>query len=280
MPTFLRIKDWSAHENNRTRELVNVRHILLPTKFTGDGYTELLDHPNGAAHYGAWVACVIAAAISQVRRTNPALPPHLRGTLFRDLTKSHDSASLSRLTRIPASVFEEAIERLIAIGWMERIELPDIELQQLAEKCGIGAGLVRGECGKSATKVRGGGRGGSAHSVRNARAKASTKTLPTGISIDDLSFPESLDTAEARAAMDEWLQYKRTRGERYRKPTFAQKMLDEFQRLGSAGFVAAVNHSMGNNYAGLFPAKEHGNATGKPSPGKWYDAGATGVGDI
>ena len=51
----LRIKDWSEHfENNRTRELKSLTFVCIPNKLDGDGYTELIDHPNGISHYGAW----------------------------------------------------------------------------------------------------------------------------------------------------------------------------------------------------------------------------------
>lgn len=107
--TAYRIRDWSKHfENNRTRELKELRFVILPNKHDGDGYTELLDHPNGAAHYGAWVAMVQVASKCDVR-----------GTLMRDGDRPHDPASLSRLTRLPEKVFKEAIPRLVQVGWIE-----------------------------------------------------------------------------------------------------------------------------------------------------------------
>src|SRR5689334_14443931 len=101
MATY-RIRDWGKHfENNRTRELKDMRFVILPNKHDGDGYTELLDHKNGASHYGAWVAIVQVAS-----KCEP------RGTLLRDGDRPHDSTSLARLTRLPKSVFDEAIPRL------------------------------------------------------------------------------------------------------------------------------------------------------------------------
>jgi hypothetical protein len=55
--TFYRVKDWSKiYENNRTRELKRMDWVPIPNKMDGDGFTELVDHPNGAAHLGAWLA--------------------------------------------------------------------------------------------------------------------------------------------------------------------------------------------------------------------------------
>lgn len=107
--TTYRIRGWPEHfENNRTAELKNLTWVRMPVKLDGDGYTELLDHPQGAAHYGAWVACVLVAA-----RCDP------RGTLLRDGGRPHDAASLSRITRIPNKTLTDALERFVQIGWMD-----------------------------------------------------------------------------------------------------------------------------------------------------------------
>jgi hypothetical protein len=106
---ILRIRDWSKHfENNRTRELNHIAWVPMPNKHDGDGYTELVDHPNGAAHFGAW--CVIVQVAS---RCDP------RGTLVRDRAVPHTAASLARITRFPEAVFDEVIPRLLDIGWLE-----------------------------------------------------------------------------------------------------------------------------------------------------------------
>lgn len=103
-----RIVDWTAnYENNRTKELKAMRWVPIPAQLDGDGYTELLDHKNGAAHYGAWVACVIVAG-----RCDP------RGTLLRGTNRPFCAASLARVTRIPQHILEEALPRFVRIGWM------------------------------------------------------------------------------------------------------------------------------------------------------------------
>lgn len=120
-----RIRDWERHfENNRTRELKRMLWVPVPTKQDGDGYTELLDHPQGAAHYGAWVALIAVAA-----KSTP------RGSLVRDCAEKlrracdapailpHNEYSLARVTRIAASVFKAAIPRLVEIGWLEAITI-------------------------------------------------------------------------------------------------------------------------------------------------------------
>lgn len=108
MAVLYRVKGWAQHfENNRTRNLKHMDWIPLPNKLDGDGYTDLVSHPEGAAHFGAWVACVEVAS-----KCEP------RGTLMRDGARPHDPASLARITRLPRQVFEQAIPRLLSIGWL------------------------------------------------------------------------------------------------------------------------------------------------------------------
>lgn len=119
----LRIRNWHRHfENNRTRELKYMAWVPFPVKMDGDGYTELLDHPDGAAHFGFWCACVEVAA-----RCDP------RGTLLRDGAGPHNSRSLSRITRIPVKIIDAAIERLISIGWIEVLPQPGQEFMEIPQ---------------------------------------------------------------------------------------------------------------------------------------------------
>lgn len=114
-----RIVNWHDNfENNRSRELKKLDWVPIPNKLEGDGYTELLDHDNGAAHYGAWCALVLIAS-----KCDP------RGTLVRDGARPHDFRSLARMTRVPVAVWEEAIPRLVHIGWLEIIDAQDVEIQ-------------------------------------------------------------------------------------------------------------------------------------------------------
>lgn len=94
-----RIRDWdSIYENNRTRELKSLLWVPVPNNHDGDGYTLLTSHKDGAALFGAWVACVQVAS-----RCDP------RGTLLRRIGLPHDATSLSRITRLPESIFERVL---------------------------------------------------------------------------------------------------------------------------------------------------------------------------
>lgn len=136
MAVLLRITDWAVHfENNRTRELKVMSWLPIPVKLGGDGYTEILDHPNGAAHFGAWIAILeVAAGCDE------------RGTLLRGnrsgVRSPHDAQSISRMTRIPISIIEEALPRLIAAGWITAEEcgpngsIPHESRSDAAPSCG------------------------------------------------------------------------------------------------------------------------------------------------
>lgn len=98
---------------------------------------------------------------------------------------------------------------------------------------------------------------------KNSRTVEQKNMEGLGVSLPDLIVPDSLRTPEALTAIADWLEYKRSRGEAYKKPDHFQRKLAEFERAGAAVFVAAVNHSMGNNWQGLFPEKggSHGQAS-------------------
>lgn len=111
MPTLLKVARWSElYENNRTRDMKTMQWVPVPNKHDGVGYAMLMDHPNGAAHLGAWLAILQVAS-----KCTP------RGVLARGNGKPHDSTSLFIISKIPKKVFDEAIPRLLSsdIGWLE-----------------------------------------------------------------------------------------------------------------------------------------------------------------
>jgi hypothetical protein len=135
---YLQVRDWNTHfENNRTRELKNLSWFPAPNHYDGYGYTELMDHENGPSHYAAWLCIVGIASKCDVRGTLLRKGPN--GTSI-----PHDERSFSRITRIGIDVFEEAIPRLIQIGWLERIPLPDNDIDEIPQ---VGAGLSQDDAG-------------------------------------------------------------------------------------------------------------------------------------
>lgn len=109
-----RIKDWSQlYENNRTKELKKLGWFPMPNKQDGDGYTLIVDRPDGAAILGAWLVCIQIAS-----RCDP------RGTLLRDCKIPHDSASLSRMSRLPSKIIESMLELTSSseVNWIEVVD--------------------------------------------------------------------------------------------------------------------------------------------------------------
>ncbi len=110
---LLRVRGWDEHyENNRTRKMKNTAWVPIPNKLDNEGYVELVTHPNGAAHLGAWVVTLQVAS-----RCHP------RGTLVRRDGHPHAPDSLSLISRIPMGIFAEALPRLVSLGWLEEIEI-------------------------------------------------------------------------------------------------------------------------------------------------------------
>jgi hypothetical protein len=124
MAILYRVADWDRHfEKNRTRELKSMTWLSLPTKMDGDGYTQLVEHPNGAAHYGAWIAIVLIAS-----KCDP------RGTLVRSSAAPHCSRSLARISRLDPAVFDEALPRLVDIGWLTAEDVTETELATISQE--------------------------------------------------------------------------------------------------------------------------------------------------
>lgn len=124
-----RIKGWSTHyENNRSRELKRPEWLPLPNSFEGRGYMELCDNPAGMSHYGAW--CMLLAAASRMPT---------RGLLVADSGAPLSIKDIARMTRGSAKVFEEALPRLLAIGWVEETEHVNDGLIMCSDASGVSA---------------------------------------------------------------------------------------------------------------------------------------------
>lgn len=123
-----RIRDWEKHfEHADTRKaLYRMSWVKLPTKQEGDGYCTLVDHPQGFAHFGVWTAILQLAAKSRVR-----------GALVRDFPaglRGHDATSIARITGAPVALVEEALPRLLEIGWLEEVAIEAVVLPKKSEE--------------------------------------------------------------------------------------------------------------------------------------------------
>jgi hypothetical protein len=133
LPVY-QIRDWNIHfENNRSRELKTLDWVPLPNKHDGDGFTDLISEPDGVTLFGAWVLILQLASKCSPRGTllrKVGTIPHEGATTPQTAQKQaphegattlipHDFASISRITRCPEKMVENAIRKCLEIGWIE-----------------------------------------------------------------------------------------------------------------------------------------------------------------
>lgn len=246
MGILYRIKGWSdCYENNRTRELKTMQWVPIPARLDGDGYTELLDHKNGAAHYGIWVGCVIVAS-----RCDP------RGTLLRDTKKPFCESSLSRVLRIPSSLIGEALNRFVSIGWLETEHYTDTQVAATSHE---GATIPQ----DVATISHEGALNGKKERKKGSEWKEETHRT---------SVPDALDVPEFNVAWSDWLEFRRTK----RKPVSdlaAKTQLADLARYGPATAIQTIRDSIKNDWQGLFPEKSKNAQPRITGAGQQYRAG-------
>jgi hypothetical protein len=136
MAVTYRIFDWSHRfENSSSRKLKRLDWIALPTTTDIDeGYIILVDHPNGAAHFGAWITIVQIASRQDPRGILP------NGKLSQSI--GGICQSLGRISRLPVVLFEEVIPRLIEIGWIEKMGESADALGESADVLGESADVL------------------------------------------------------------------------------------------------------------------------------------------
>lgn len=88
------------------------------------------------------------------------------------------------------------------------------------------------------------------------RELQAAKRLARFVTVDKVDVPAALNDPAALCALAEWLEYHRRIGKPYRDVRYVDKLLADFASGGSAAFVAAVNHSIGNCYQGLFSPRK------------------------
>jgi hypothetical protein len=105
---MLQIRNWETkYETHESRKYKRLDWVCVRTDLADLGYRMLIDHPEGAAHLGAWLAIIEIAS-----RCKP------RGTLIENgipLTAKH----LAMKSGLPEALLGAAIPRLLDIGWLE-----------------------------------------------------------------------------------------------------------------------------------------------------------------
>ena len=110
-----RICGWARHfENSASRKLKQLLWVAIPNSLNDEKYLTLIDHQNGAAHFGAWMAIVQIASKQPLQEDRGKLPNGKNSQTIGGICHA-----LGRISRLPASLFEEVLPRLIEIGLLE-----------------------------------------------------------------------------------------------------------------------------------------------------------------
>ena len=112
MTQALCISGWSRYMHADCKRSASMPWVKCPTSHSGLAYLELMDHPNGMAHFAAWIL------ILQVAAKNPTAD----GMLITDSGRILGARELALKTKGNRDFFDEAIKRLLAIGWLEEVE--------------------------------------------------------------------------------------------------------------------------------------------------------------
>lgn len=220
-----RIKDWDElYENNRTRGMKIMQWIPVPNMQDGDGYITLVERKNGAAYLGAWLAILQVASKCKVR-----------GTLLRNGTEPHTPDTLSRIARISPEIIESALEILVnECKWLEIIEQHE------------GAGDA--QFARSLPAV-------CPHPTDEEGKGIEEKEEKGAPQAPEVVFPENLDCPEFHEAWGKWNQYRSERRLPKLVPTSIQAQLNKLGAIGPPRAIAAIEHSISNNYQGIFEPK-------------------------
>lgn len=224
--------------NNPKPNRVQLKHVLLDVDFFEKPTIRDLDFECGPVA----LLLLVRWLMLMSRATNALVTKKSLLHVGRELRASDKSEQLD-----PQKVLDYCIRNKILHEREDGISNERVEKDQ--ERCAV----KRKQNVERQEKLR---------RKRNALHKRDKSVLPvtvtvtdsvSSINLDKIVFPPKLDHVIAKSALDEWLEYKRQRGEKYKSLSSIQKLLNQYSNLSPPEFAEAVNHSMANNYKGLFP---------------------------
>ena len=125
----LRITDWAEHyETAESRRIKDLSWVATPNGHDSVSFCQLLKHPNGMAHFGAWNLILQVASKCSTRGTL---------TYGKKCPRPHNAETIAELTHSSEKIIGEAIARLLEFGWLEEIES---DSQQVAGEARQSAG--------------------------------------------------------------------------------------------------------------------------------------------
>lgn len=125
--TFLRITEWDAHyETAESRRITDLTWVATPNGHDSVAFCQLLRHPNGMAHFGAWNLVLQVASKCSIRGLLSYGPARCR--------KPHTAETIADITHGSEKIIAEAIGRLLEFGWLEKVDLDTQQLAGLAQR--------------------------------------------------------------------------------------------------------------------------------------------------
>jgi hypothetical protein len=219
---------------------------------------------------------MFAKVFSQIFESSIAEKPELRFT-FMDMlvladvngvvNKTHEA--IARITNRPLTVIKETIAELE--GPDPRSQSPDYKgarIKRLDDHRDWGWFIVNykhyrqiasEEQRREKTLARVKRHRDKAKEEGEADAEGKTLTSVTGALHDDFfpsnNLPKPLNTREMGDAWDNWQMHKKQRGETM-GPLAVTKCLNKLKAMGPERAVAAIEHSIASNYAGVYEPRE------------------------
>ncbi len=117
----------------------------------------------------------------------------------------------------------------------------------------------------------------------DAEKKPKRRGRRPAVTVGDVTFPDEMDTPDVRIDLERWLTHRRRIHKPYKSAEAVGALLSKWKSAGPDEFRKAVDHSIANEYQGLFGEKNNGRTTtNRIGAGQRYepDAVASGHGTL
>ena len=239
-----RICDWDeVFENNRSREMKNMRWVPIPNSFDGGRISELIER-GGPDFYAAWCALVLVAS-----RCTP------RGTLIRRSGSALTPEALATRTNLPAACFESMLPVAKAIKLIEVISIPQAPAEIPHPPAGIPHPTAE-EGRKEGTEGKEGREDSAPRSEKGRKSRADR------LKAFMQALPESHRTDAMRGTLADWVAHRAN----LRKPLTPQTITRQANKLGAlplAEAIEALERSMTGGWTKIVTNKELYSRSGK-----------------
>jgi len=259
-----RIRNWSTiFENCESRKLKSLKWVSMPNKMNTQGYTALIDHPNGPAHFGAWCALVEICSAREPKESRGVLPE-------ADGTIGGISRVLGRISRMPQKLFEELLPRLLTDPEIQWIEMDTVESGKIPDAPGKNPD-ASGDGGKNL-----GTEGKGRDNITREETTPLSPPAPNGADIHTRSSSRLRTTDQIRHALGERLPWWENFWKVYPCHAGMKPAMDAFERRIKTHDQAAAAYKGAKAYAERIaqdPTAKVKYAQGWINDERWTDEG-------